>query len=96
MRVNVPITVALDVGQPTSTCVPDPAATVKSQRMRLLDVGVIGPLMIWGGVKTGGWGGAALALFGVGTMAYNARNYARVRDMAAVPPITDAPPAPTV
>ncbi len=94
MRVNVPITVALDVGEPASTCVPDPAATVKSQRVRLAEVVVAGPLMIWGGVKTGGWGGTALVLCGLATMAYNARNYARVRDMAAVPP--PAPlPAPT-
>jgi hypothetical protein len=92
MRVNVPITVALDVGEPTSTCVPDPVATVKSQRVRLADVVLVGPLMIWGGVKAGGLGGAALALFGIATVAYNARNYARVRDMAAAP----LPPVPTV
>jgi hypothetical protein len=84
MRVTVPLTVALDVGTPT-TCVPDPLATVKSQGVRLLDVAVIGPLMVWGGVKCGGLGGAMLALFGVSTMVYNARNYARVRDMAAIP-----------
>lgn len=94
MRVNVPITLALDLGPPT-TCVPDPAAAVKSQRVRLLDVVVIGPLMIWGGVKVGGWGGTALAIFGATTMAYNARNYARVRDMAAVPAAPPASPAPT-
>jgi len=91
MRVNVPLTVALDVGTP-AVCVPDPLATIKSQRVRLLDVVVIGPLMIWGGVKAGGWGGAALAFFGLTTMAYNARNYARVRDMAAPPPVAASPP----
>lgn len=92
MRVNVPIMVALDVGTPT-TCVPDPLATMKSQRVRLLDVVVIGPLMIWGGVKAGGFGGAVLALFGLTTMGYNARNYARVRDMAAAAlPVTASPP----
>jgi hypothetical protein len=85
MRVNVPITVTLDLGTPV-TCVPDPLATIKSQRVRLLDIAVIGPLMIWGGVKAGGWGGTVLALFGLTTMGYNARNYARVRDMAAALP----------
>jgi hypothetical protein len=91
MRVNVPITVAFDVGTPV-TCVPDPLATMKSQRVRLLDVVVIGPLMIWGGVKAGGFGGTVLALFGLTTMGYNARNYARVRDMAAALPVTASPP----
>lgn len=90
MRLNVPLTVSLDVGTPTS-CVPDPLATVKSQRVRLLDVVVIGPLMIWGGVKAGGWGGAALAVFGVTTMVYNARNYSRVRTLASpAPPVVPA------
>jgi len=82
MRVTVPLT--LDVGVPT-TCVPDPQATVKSQRMRIFDIAVLGPLMIWGGAKAGGLGGTALALFGITTMVHNARNYARVRDMATVP-----------
>lgn len=90
MRVTVPLTVSLDVGPPTS-CVPDPVATVKSQRVRLLDVVVIGPLMIWGGVKAGGWGGAALAVFGMTTMFYNARNYSRVRTLASPPPPAQAP-----
>lgn len=92
MRVNVPLTVAVDVGTPT-TCVPDALATVKSQRVRLLDVFVVGPLMIWGGTKAGGLGGTALALFGLTTVAYNARNYLRVRDMAAPPPSVPAAPA---
>jgi hypothetical protein len=87
MRVNVPINVTLDLGTPV-TCVPDPLATIKSQRVRLFDVVVIGPLMIWGGVKAGGWGGTVLALFGLTTMGYNARNYARVLDMAAALPLT--------
>ena len=93
MRVNVPITVALDVGAPT-TCVPDALATVKSQRVRLLEVALVGPLMVWGGVKEGGVGGVVLAFCGLATMAYNARDYARVRDMAAVPPVTAPVPVP--
>lgn len=88
MRVNVPLT--LEVGTPT-VCIPDAEATVKSQRMRLFDVAVLGPLMIWGGAKAGGLGGAALALFGVTTMVYNARNYARVRAMASVPIVPSTP-----
>lgn len=90
MRVNVPLTI--DVGVPTA-CIPDPEATVKSQRMRLLDIAVVGPLMIWGGAKAGGLSGTALAIFGITTIFYNARNYARVRDMATVP-VTPTPTQP--
>jgi len=82
MRVTVPLT--LDVGTPTA-CIPDPEATVKSQRMRIFDVVVLGPLMILGGAKAGGLGGTALAFFGITTMFYNARNYQRVRSMTVVP-----------
>jgi len=90
MRVTVPLT--LDVGAPTA-CIPDPEATVKSQRMRIFDVAVLGPLMIWGGAKAGGLGGTALAFFGVTTMFYNARNYARVRNMATAPVAPLPPPS---
>jgi len=93
MRMNIPMTVAFDVGTP-AVCVPDVLATVESQRVRLLDIAVVGPLMIWGGVKAGGWSGAALAFFGLATMGYNARNYARVRDMAAAPPVPASPLGP--
>ena len=52
---------------------------VKAQPVRLLDVLVIGPLMIWGGyaldARGSHVGGAVLALFGLTTIAYNARNY---------------------
>lgn len=89
MRVTVPVT--LDVGTPTA-CIPDPAATVKSQNMRLFDIAVLGPLMIWGGAKAGGLRGTALAFFGITTMIYNARNYARVRNMAAAPPAPSPQP----
>lgn len=90
MRVNVPITVAVDVGTPT-TCVPDALAALKSQRMRLAEVALVGPLMVWGGVKSGGFGGAVLAVLGLATMASSARDYARIRDLAAPPPPTPSP-----
>ena len=52
---------------------------VKAQPVRLLDVFVIGPVMIWGGYALDGRGnhlvGAVLALFGLTTIVYNARNY---------------------
>jgi hypothetical protein len=56
---------------------------VKSQPVRLLDVFVIGPLMIWGGYALDDrgehYGAAALVLFGLSTIVYNARNYEIVR-----------------
>jgi len=88
MRVTVPLT--LDVGTPTA-CIPDPAATVTSQRMRIFDIAVLGPLMIWGGVKAGGLRGTALAVFGITTMVQSARSYARVRDMTAASVVPSLP-----
>ena len=56
----------------------------KAQSIRLLDVFVIGPLMMWGGHALNEQGhplaGPALALMGVATIYYNGRNYFRVRD----------------
>lgn len=55
----------------------------KSQRVRVADVLLIGPLMAWGGAKLSPRypvAGGLLALFGVATVLYNARNYAVVRD----------------
>lgn len=55
---------------------------VKSQRVRLLDVFFIGPLMTWGGyalAERRPVAGAALALLGLSTVIYNAHNYERVR-----------------
>lgn len=56
---------------------------VKSQPVRLLDVFVIGPLMIWGGYalddRGSHIGGAVLALFGLTTIVYNARNFGIVQ-----------------
>ncbi len=54
----------------------------KTQTIRLLDVFVIGPVMIWGGLKLQGQhpiGGGSLALFGVSTIFYNAGNYLTVQ-----------------
>lgn len=56
---------------------------VKAQPVRLLDVFVIGPLMVWGGYALDARGrhvgGVVLALFGLTTIAYNARNYEIIR-----------------
>ena len=55
----------------------------KAQSIRLLDVFLIGPLMIWGGKALHDQGhpvaGPLLALTGVSTIYYNGRNYVRVR-----------------
>lgn len=55
---------------------------LKSQNIRLLDVFAIGPLMIYGGLKLrktkdNDLAGSLLALFGLGTILYNGRNYVR-------------------
>jgi hypothetical protein len=51
----------------------------KSQWVRLVDVFVIGPLMVWGGVRLARSrhpiAGGSLATFGAATVIYNARNY---------------------
>lgn len=55
---------------------------IKSQRIRLLDVFAIGPLMVAGGVALDRRGhdlaGAALAVLGLSTVVYNGINYIRV------------------
>lgn len=56
---------------------------VKSQPVRLLDVFLIGPLMIWGGYALDAQGhryaGPALALLGFTTIIYNGYNHEIVR-----------------
>jgi len=47
----------------------------ESQTVRLLDMGVIGPLMIWGGIAIPSGVGMLLVFFGATTMTYNLRNY---------------------
>ena len=62
---------------------------VKTQGIRVLDVLVIGPLMLWGGlrlVEEHPVAGAALAIFGVSTVVYNARNFSRVQQAVEATP----------
>ena len=50
----------------------------KSQEIRLVDVFLLGPFMIWFGVASEGvpeWAGIFMIVFGVFTIVYNARNY---------------------
>lgn len=50
------------------------------QLVRAWDVVAVGPLMIWGGLKLRdehGVAGTALAVFGVGTILYNALNFTK-------------------
>lgn len=54
-------------------------APEKTQAIRLLDVFLIGPLMLWGGLRLRGVGGYTLAAFGVATVLYNGRNFLRHR-----------------
>lgn len=51
---------------------------VKSQTVRLLDIVLIGPLMVWGGRKAGGVAGKVLTFFGFSTILYNSVNYYKV------------------
>jgi len=60
---------------------------VKTQRIRQLDIWLIGPLMIWGGLAISNrergiskLAGGVLAFFGASTIWYNAQNYRRVQD----------------
>lgn len=60
--------------------------TVKTQVIRLADVGLVGPLMIWAGGKTASENpvpGMALLLFGIGTIVFNASNYLTVEKARA-------------
>lgn len=55
--------------------------TVKTQVIRLADVGLVGPLMIWAGGKTASENpvpGMTLLLLGIGTIVFNASNYLKV------------------
>lgn len=57
---------------------------VKSQPIRLLDIFVIGPLMVVGGVmlwKRSKAVAAPLTAFGLTTVGYNTMNYLVVRDL---------------
>jgi hypothetical protein len=51
---------------------------MKAQAVRILDVALIGPLMVWGGVqlrKAHPLRGDLLTLLGIATVWYNGRNY---------------------
>lgn len=56
---------------------------IKAQRIRILDVILIGPMMMAGGhslFRQGkSFAGMALGAFGVATIWYNGRNYVRVK-----------------
>jgi hypothetical protein len=55
---------------------------VKSQAVRLADVFLIGPLMVWGGYelkKSNRTAGNALMALGVGTALYNGYNYRQIQ-----------------
>ncbi len=88
MRVQIPLTVAVDVGTPT-TCLPAAKETQAEQRWRLAQIALLGPLMVWGGARGGGWKGFALAAAGLYTIGHATQQYRAAR-VAALPP----PPAP--
>lgn len=52
----------------------------KSQRMRLADVFLLGPFMVWAGAqgRLPGWAKAVLIASGIATIVYNARNYQQI------------------
>lgn len=56
---------------------------VKTQTIRVADVFVIGPMMVWGGAALGRTGhpvaGLILAAMGVGTVVFNGVNWFRVQ-----------------
>lgn len=59
---------------------------LKSQTIRLVDVAVIGPAMVWAAVdlrQTRPWLANLLAFFGVTTIGYNAYNYYRYQQLQA-------------
>jgi hypothetical protein len=54
---------------------------VKTQIIRLADVVLVGPLMIWAGGKTAKKNpvpGMTLLLFGIGTIVFNGSNYLKI------------------
>lgn len=56
---------------------------MKAQSVRLIDVFVLGPFMVWAGVRlkdraNAPMAGYLLALAGVGTVVYNAENYVKI------------------
>ncbi len=54
----------------------------KSQTVRLVDIGLLGPFMIWYGFqdRVPAWAGTLMVVSGLLTMVYNARNYVAERE----------------
>ena len=54
---------------------------MKSQTVRLVDVFVLGPFLIWAGTqgRLSGWARLLLLVSGIATVLYNGRNYLRLR-----------------
>ena len=50
---------------------------IGKQKIRLMDVFLFGPLIIYGGFKLGirSWLGIALVIIGIGTIVYNGNEY---------------------
>jgi hypothetical protein len=51
---------------------------MKAQNVRLFDVFILGPFMIWAGMQLkDDWAKAAMIAAGAGTIVYNGQNYLR-------------------
>lgn len=53
-------------------------AVSKTQKIRLVDVFLLGPFMIWFGTVAGAmptWARVVMVLFGIATIYYNGKNY---------------------
>lgn len=61
---------------------------MKAQSVRLLDVFVIGPIMVAAGMQKAQpqWMQLSLIAIGLGTIAYNGRNYLLIKQQAANEP----------
>jgi hypothetical protein len=75
--------VAVPLDDRPVNALPPGAELPKAQTVRLGDVFLLGPLMIWGGIQLrdqypyrGGW----LAVAGAATIFYNGYNYLRLRE----------------
>lgn len=60
---------------------------MKTQDIRLIDVFVLGPFMLWAGYEIGkkkDFAGMVMAAAGVATMAYNWENYKKVQAQGSI------------
>lgn len=59
---------------------------MKPQAVRLADVFLLGPFMVWYGLRTSrdvaGWQSTAMVVAGLATIAYNWRNFKAERERA--------------